>query len=148
MTEDKDIITDEDIMELDIEITRNLNETGKWARFIAVTMFVLAGLIFFLFLAFGSYWSYLISGFDDYGGGFGGRKSGLFILLMIALLIVGGIFVTAYYFLISFANKVRSGVEAQDIFQVNKGLNSLKIHFIIIGIFSALSVLASLLTLF
>jgi len=62
------------------------------------------------------------------------------IVIVICVVVVG----VTYYFLLSFANKMRVGLETENIEQVNGGLGALKTHMIIIGILLMLGLLNTL----
>ena len=129
-------------LELDSEATSHLVETSKWAKFIAVFMFSLAGIIILaFFLGAGSY----LTGQVGYLGlNSSSLLAGIFIVILVVIVVMGIIF----YFLLNFANKVRSGLETEDIEKVNTGLNSLRIYLVIATVFSALYVIIDLFKLF
>jgi len=136
----EDILSNEQDLDISGEAGNYLVEAGKWAKFIAVTFFVLTGLCALVLLFYGNALDNL--GVNIFGGS--GAGGVIIFVFLIAIAIV----VVTYYFLVVFANKIQSGILAEDIEQVNNGLNALRIHFVIIGILSGLSLLISLATLF
>lgn len=125
-------------LEFDSEATTYLVETSKWAKFIAIFMFSVAGLLILaFFLGAGTYFTRN----STYSGVNGSAVLTAFIIgIFIVIIIMGVIF----YFLLNFANKVRQGLETEDIEKVNTGLNSLRIYLIIGTVFSALYIIINL----
>jgi heme/copper-type cytochrome/quinol oxidase subunit 2 len=116
------IIAEEHELKIDGEISGYLLEAGRWSKFIAITFYILLGIAIAAIL--------LLKG-DIIGGYYRDQH---FTRLLIILGVSTVIIVTTLYFLIDFANKVKAGIETENIETVNKGLHSLKTYFIIIGI--------------
>lgn len=137
-----DLLTDETELTIEQEAKGYLFETAKWAKFIAISFFIITALVVLLVFVFGSdlsgRWSLL-------GGG---SDSAYFAGIVIGMLLVAGVVGVTYYFLLDFGTQIRRGLETEDIHTVNRGLKSLKTHFIIIGILSMLGVLGGLINLF
>ncbi len=119
---DEGIIAEEQELKIDGEISGYLLEAGRWSKFIAITFYILLGIIIA---------AALFSKGDIIGGDYGDQH---FIRLLIILGVSAVIVISTFYFLVNFANKVKAGIAAENIDTVNKGLHSLKTYFIIIGI--------------
>jgi len=133
-----DFLSSEGELEITQETSDYLIETTKWAKFIAVTFYILTILGILYVLIFGSYafrafGSYRRRALEDY-------ITMAIIVIVICVVVVG----VTYYFLLSFANKMRVGLETENIEQVNGGLGALKTHMIIIGILLMLGLLNTL----
>jgi hypothetical protein len=116
------IIAEEHEFKIDEETSGYLLEAGRWTKFIAITFYILLGIIIA---------AALFSKGDIIGGYYGDQH---YTRLLIVLGISTVIIVTTLYFLINFANKVKAGIAAENMETVNKGLQSLKTYFIIIAI--------------
>ena len=78
------------------------------------------------------------------GGYNEGIANSIYMVIVFVMILVAAVVGVTYYFLLSFANKMRVGIETENIDQVNGGLRALKVHYIIIGILLMLGILASL----
>lgn len=136
----EDILSSEHELGIDNEIPGYLIDTSKWAKFVAITFFVIIGLCILLFATFGSAIMNNLSPFRGYDS----EASQALVFGIIILLIVTAVVIVTYYFLLNFANKIRAGLESESIDMVNEGLRSLKTHFIIVTIISILALLSSL----
>ena len=137
-----DILSTEAELRIESETAGYLVETSKWAKFIAITFFIVTGLVILFFLSYSSALSGLYTRRSySYGSDY---EQGFFIGMVIVMILVVVIVGVTYYFLLNFANKMRSGVDTENIELVNNGLRSLKIHFVIIGILLILGVLVAL----
>jgi len=137
-----DLLTDETELSIEQEAKSCLFETAKWAKFIAISFFIITELVIFFVFIFGSD---LTGNWRRFGGG---SDSAYFAGIVIGMLLVAGVIGVTYYFLLDFGTQIRRGLETEDIHTVNRGLKSLKTHFIIIGILSMLGVLGGLINLF
>ena len=131
-----DLLSLETELQIGHDISGYLIETSKWAKFIAIAIYVLSALGSICILV---YLNYISDKFGAYARATMDRYFNMAILISSVFCIVVAV---TYYFLIVFANKMRAGLETEDIEQVNSGLNGLKIHFIIIGILMLLGVIA------
>ena len=136
-----DYLSSESELPITQETSGYLIETSKWAKFIAITFYVITGIAILIMLIWGSY---LFNTVGTYRSRVIENTITIAIISMIIATIVVAI---TYYFLLVFANKMRMGVETENIEQVNVGLGSLKVHFIIIGILLMLGIFYSLYTL-
>lgn len=133
-----DLLSSDGELQITQETGGYLIETSKWAKFIAITFYVLMGLAILVMLIYGSY---LFNSYRTFSSSIAENfMSVAIIALIVAVLVVG----VTYYFLLVFANKMRIGIESENIEQVNAGLGALKVHTIIIGILLMLGIIFSL----
>ena len=132
-----DYLSSTEELEITDETSGYLIETSKWAKFIAISFYVLCGIAIVLVFAYGST---LSNSFGSYGGRYQDQFAAIIFVLIIGAVIVG----VTWYFLLAFANKMRAGIQAQNIEQVNAGLNAMKIHLIIIGILLMIGIIYQL----
>ena len=135
-----DFLSSENELQISGETSGYLIETSKWAKFIAITFYILTGLALLVTLVWGSY---VFNTLSSYRRSAGDELTIAVVALILVAVVVG----VTWYFLLSFANKMRVGIETENIEQVNSGLNALKIHFIIVGILLTLGLLASVYSL-
>ena len=136
----EDLLASEGELRIDKNDSSSLVEMSKWAKFIAITFFTLVGICVLFLIIYGREIMYAFSAYS------GLVKDGdaFFATLIITLILAVGVIFITYYFLLNFANKMKTGIETENIDQVNRGLKSLRIHFIIIGILLMLGLLSSL----
>jgi hypothetical protein len=115
-------------------------DTSKWAKFVAVTFYVITGICILFFLSFGSD---ILNNFRVFRS-YDSEASQMLVFAIITLIFVVAVVIVTFYFLLNFANKIRAGIESENIELVNGGLRSLKIHLIIVSIVSMLMLLLSL----
>lgn len=131
-------------LQVDSEMREHFADGAKWSKFIAVTMFIACGIILLTGLAASSTLSGIFRRLGSFGS-FMGMGTGVFFLI---LLIGVGVFAMLFYFLFNFSLKIRSALTTGNSDSMNAGLSSLKIYFIITGIFGILSLLVTLYTIF
>jgi hypothetical protein len=138
-----DFLSSENELRIENETSGYLVETSKWAKFIAITFYILTGIVVLFFIVYGNYMSDTFGSADRYGSGseYGTRYFAVMTIVLVLIVAVVGV---TYYFLLSFANKMRAGIETENTDLVNNGLQSLKVHYIIIGILMMLGILLSL----
>lgn len=131
-------------LKMDTTITTSLHTTAKWTKFLAVLLFISAGLllIFLLVMSVGdsSYQLRRILGNLAYTG-----DTVMFVVAVFAIVTL--IFGIMGYFLLSFSKKTKSALVSENIEELNSGLRSLKISFVLYGVIAVLSLLASLFTI-
>lgn len=140
----KDHLTHMDL-EIDTQVRQQLNDAGKWSRFISIVMFIASGLILLFGIIGGAA---LNNVFDRLGSGYsvlGDLDGGIFIVIIALVAIVLAV---VYYFLFDFSNKVKTALLSESTSEFNKGLKSLKTYFIITTIFAIISLLSSVYNLF
>lgn len=140
--------TDQLLMDSDLSIDRDvtiqLTETAKWTKFIGITIYILCGLILLVALIAGSNFSSIFQKYDP-----SINFSDVDITVLVAVLvIVTAILCAAAYFLVNFSSKIKTGLITENLEVFNKGLNSLKLYFIIAAIIGILGLISELKTIF
>ena len=125
---------------LDYDGGNILRETVKWSRFLSIVGFVGIGLFILVVLGMGAtlmaLWSRALPGIEGWAG-----------LILVAVIIMLLIFGLLTFMLFRFSSMVRKGIESQDQALFNQGLKSLKVYFLITGIFTVLGLLFNVLSL-
>jgi hypothetical protein len=99
----------------------SLSQAGKWAKFLA---FVAGGIVLLAMLALLYNGSAALRGPDESGA----------VIFVAILLLFFFIIVTLIVLLFNFASKIKKGIAEQDIENIEKGMASLKVYFIIMGV--------------
>ena len=133
-------------LEIDDDTAASLKEAARWTKFISILMFCFCGLLL-LFLLFASASSNFADGLSSSVQQLGAvfRLNSL-VFLTAAIIVIVLIVLTIYYFLFHFSRKTKIAVIAQSTEELNKGLNSLKIYFIIYAALVILSISTSVFT--
>ena len=133
-------------LEIDHEVTDSMNEAAKWAKFISIAVFVFCGLMLLVLIAVsGQFMNGFSTSLKRYNGFLAGMNgSAFFAIFSVAILL----FVAVYYFLFDFSKKVKSALLSENTEELNKGINSLKIYFIIYAALGVLGIVSSIVTLF
>jgi hypothetical protein len=133
----------ESLIELNVDYDAGniLKETARWTKFISIIGIIGVALLLLCLLFAGTMITTLTSrmmpGFEGYAG----------ILISVVIIVVAilGLMVSLLY---RFSTNIKKGIETQDQEAFNKGLSSLKIYFIISGVFAVISLLANFGSLF
>ena len=131
-----DLLSDEQELRVDEETSGYLIETSRWTKFIAITIYSLTGIFALMLVFFGKFILDAMSLSRRYDI----LSQSLFTIAVWLIIFVLAVAVT-YYFLINFSNKIKAGIETENMETINDGLKSLKIHLIIIGIISGIKIL-------
>ncbi len=107
---------------LDQEKRTYLNSAAKWSKFIAITGFVLFGLIAIIYLFFGAIMG-TASAASELGLGVAP------ILMVIPMLLFIGLFIWFYLYLYKFATKMRMALEHEDDMSLTESFKNLKSYF-------------------
>jgi len=129
-------------MHLDYDGGNILKETVRWSRFLSVVGLIGLGvclLVTVLMLMGGA----LLTAFSQVMPGIEGFAG----VLLIFCLFVFGIVGILVWMLYRFSTLIRRGIEMQDQAIFNQGMKSLKIYFLISGIFAILGLLINLISL-
>ncbi len=134
-------------LQVDESAQASLRDTTKWTRFLAISSFVLMGLLFlclvFMFAFKGSL-SVAFSKSPELSrlGGMGTNVILSFItfIIVIALAIFG--FVT--YILMRFSTQTATGIDQQNQVALETGIGSLKTYMIINGVFAIIGIIGGL----
>jgi hypothetical protein len=129
-------------LEVDGDAGNHITNAGKWAKFIAIVMFVACGLGLMLLLAGSAAIDKLLDATYPTIGRYGLLGTGM---LVVAGLIAVTIFVYLFYLLFSFSQKAPAAVASEDKELLLKGFQSLKLYFIIS---TSLAILTLLFTLY
>lgn len=127
-------------MHLDYDGGNILRETVRWSRFLSVVSLIGLGICLLVMLLMGrvllAAFSQLFPGIEGFAG----------VLLIFCLLIVGivGVLVWMLY---RFSTLTRRGIEMQDQAVFNQGIKSLKIYFLMSGIFAIIGLVINLISL-
>ncbi len=144
-----DILNEEDqLTNLDLEIDSdaklNLTNAAYWARFISIFIFSMSAFVVLIMVLVSSAFT------EGFKRGFGRNLDILENfsggILIVVLLIVFLFIAVVYYFLYHFGIKTKEAMLTDNIELLNKGLNSLKIYFIIMGVLGILGILTTLST--
>jgi uncharacterized membrane protein (DUF485 family) len=115
-----------------------LLETAKWAKFLAILGIVFLSILVLVAL--------LIAFNPDMMRGSYLRELAMPVSIgIIVFSAIGGIYV---YHILNFAVKITKGVNENDIFLIEKGISSLKIYMILLGVYSMLGILFTLVLIF
>jgi hypothetical protein len=124
-------------MNLDYDGGQTLQEAVRWSKFLAIASIAGMGLLFLLFAGYGSY--YIAVNGQELSSALG-----IVWLVLIAILIYFAAWIVAAIVLLRFSRQVKRGISHQDQTLFNRGLKSLKITFVILGIISSLTLLLTL----
>jgi hypothetical protein len=127
-------------LSIDDSSQQSLEQSAKWARFLAIVFISCLGIgVIFLLIASKEITQNLFWRFGLFNLG-----NLIAVIILIVLLLVS-VFIT---FLLRFANFTLKGVKETNQEELEKGIGSLKVYFILAGLFGILSLLISLFTLF
>ncbi len=128
-------------MVLDEPSQQYLEQGAKWAKFLSI-VFIVGGTLAILVL--GLFGSYLISSLSPllYYGNMGGSWIMMIVVLFLALIF--GVFI---FFLYRFAHFTSKGVSESSQESIEKGVGSLKVYFVLVGLLGILGLLSSLIKL-
>jgi hypothetical protein len=113
-------------IEIGPETLKNLNITGKWTMFLAVSGFIFIGLIITLGLLTGTFLS-AFSQSDKTPG-----ISDIMLLACFSAVVV--IYFFPVFFLFRFSKHTSNAITALNSQELNKGIRYLKLYFVYIGI--------------
>jgi len=118
-------------LQVDMLGKAHLRETAKWARFLAITGFIGLGLVFIASMVV-TMNAEKTTGYKNYGDE---SITGAEVLgsLLGALMIVVLYFFPCY-FLLRFANKMRTALDSDDITSLNESFKNLKATFRYLGV--------------
>jgi hypothetical protein len=129
-------------LQVDDAAGKNLTSASKWARFLAIVVFVCVGLLLIIFLTYGQQ---ILNGISEVIPTMG-RSAGTGVL---AVIIIAALLIFVLMFLLfRGASLVIAGVRTKNQETLNNGLTSLKSYFIMWGILYIISTLFNLIGLF
>lgn len=129
------ILEDDSSLELRIDEPANelLGGAAKWARIMGYVGFGAVVLVL----------GFLMKIYSDIGLVSSGDRGFLGAVFIIAAVIIGLIL----YFLVNFGTKTIRGIQSGDVKDIEAGISSLKVFFIIMGVFGMISLLLNALAL-
>jgi uncharacterized membrane protein len=134
-------------LQLDEPAQASLRDTAKWTRFIAITSFILMGVILFLLVLTFMFKGAVTQAFSKSPelsqlGSMGSNV--LLTIIAFMSLIVITIFAFVTYILIRFSTQTARGIDRQDQVALETGIASLKTYMIINGVFAIIGLIAGL----
>ena len=132
-------------LQIDNDVRQQLYESARWSKFISIVMFVACGLILFFGIIGGTK---LFSIFRNAGSDYAFFDEFGAILIVVFLVVIVAVVALVYYFLFNFSQKIKTALLSENTEDLNAGLRSLKIFFIITTVFAILSLLNSVIQLF
>lgn len=138
---EQDHLSEMDI-KVDEKVRQQLYETSKWTKFISIVIFIVCGLMLLVGVIGGTAF---FSIFNRFGYGFLGDIGGAIIFVIVLIVVVTAL---VYYFLFDFSRKINNALVSESVTELNAGLKSLKVFFIITTVFAILSLLNTILKLF
>lgn len=109
----------------------HLNQTRKWANFLAIIGFISCGFLVLLAFFLGSIMSFLPNYDNVTSASFGAVGSGIFTFIY---LILAGICFLIYLYLYRFAKKLKIAINSNDNAQLEESFKNLKLYYRINGI--------------
>ncbi len=139
-----DLLTNIDL-ETDGQVRQQLYASARWTKFIAVAMFIVAGLILIIGIVSSASLGSTLRRFSRQYAIFGGYDGPFLIIVFIVVaVVIAGI----YSFLFNFSEKVKKALVAENKQDLNAGLRSLKIFFIVTTVIAILTLLNDIVNLF
>jgi hypothetical protein len=128
------------LFEMDIDSTDQayLLSVSKWTRMIAITGFVVCGLMLLLLAAFGSRIATLIASLSGLGQG---NLAGILIAVIIVVFAYAAIWL---YFLFKSSNLLKKGLQNRSAIDLAEGFKAMRIYFVLSMIISTISILGSI----
>lgn len=132
-------------LHIDNDVRQKLYETAKWSKFISIVMFVACGfMLLFGVLGGTAFLSIFKNMSSDYA--FMNEIGGAVIIVVV--LIIVAVIGLVYYFLFNFSQKIKAALVSDNTEDLNAGLRSLKIFFIISTVIAIISLLNNIFNLF
>lgn len=129
----------------------SLRDTAKWTRFLAITSYVLMGLMV-LFLGFMFMFKGAVTQAFNRSpelSGMGNLGSNVLLSILVLVIVIAlAIFAFVTYVLMRFSTQTAQGIDRQDQVALETGIASLKTYMIINGVFAILGLMGGLFQLF
>jgi Ca2+/Na+ antiporter len=129
-------------MDMDSTTQSHIYAVSKWTKFIAITAFVVLGLVLLAFAAYGREIATSISSLMSIGGG---NLAGAVLAIVLVVLLLVGFWM---YYLFRASSLLRKGLESRNTAVLAEGFNALRTYFIFSFIMSVLSLLSTLQSFF
>ncbi len=140
----KDVLAHSDL-QLDNPIKMRLAESAKWSKFIAIVLFIFAFIILIAGVFGGGV---LLAAFKRSESSMGNLANLGSAAIMIIFFVLASALGVMAYFLYNFSIKIKVAIDTDDPAIITEAFAALKIFFIISAVFTLLSLLNSILTLF
>ena len=127
---------------LDSVTQNHLLGISKWTKFISLSIAIAIALFIVAMLAIGSQF---LQAFSQYSFMMGSDSILVIVLIFLVIFAIMGVWL---YFLYRTSTKLRKGLETRSSTDIADGLKSLKIFFVISFVFSLLSLLTTITTMF
>jgi hypothetical protein len=132
-------------LQVDAEVTQHLKNSAKWGKFIAIIMFVVCALLLVLgiikikmvntILSRLTTSSYFVLGEQDD------------IVLIALVVVLAGMLAASYFLLLNFSVKIKKALQTDNVTELNAGLKSLKVFFIITTAFAMIGLVKDIIDL-
>lgn len=129
-------------MNMDSTTQSHLLSISKWAKFISITGFVIAGIVILLLAAYGPVIVKSFSVLFSFGDA---DLAGVLIAIVLVMLLIFGFWL---YFLFRTSSLLKRGLQNRDTAQLADGFKAMRIFFVFSFIISVLGILSALQTLF
>lgn len=116
----------------------HLSEAVKWARFLAIVGFVVCGLITLVGIFVPSIMANLSRPYDYEGGS--DITGGLKVFMALLYIGIAVVMFFPYYFLLKFANLMKTALNTDDQLTLNSSFQNLKIMFRYVGILTIIMI--------
>ena len=133
-------------LQVDAEVTQYLKNSAKWSRFIAIIMFVVCALLLVLGITKIKIVNTLLSRLTTNSYFVLGELDDA-VLIAIVLLLVA-LLAAIYILLFNFSVKIKRALATDNVAELNAGLRSLKVFFIITTVFAVMGLAKSIIDLF
>lgn len=128
-------------LQMDSEVRQQLSVAGKWSKFISILIFICCGILLIAGLAGGGDIVRELQNISPVYKNFSALEGGILIGIVVFVVLI---LVIMYYFLFNFSAKIKTALLSENSRELNSGLKSLKIYFIITTIIAIISLLGSL----
>ncbi len=132
-------------LQLDNPIKMRLAESAKWTKFIAIVLFISAAVILIAGIFGGGV---LLSVFGRSEGSMGNLANLGSVTIMIIFFAFASVFAVMAFFLYKFSSKIKIAIDTEEASMITDAFAALKIFFILAAVFTILSLLNSISTLF
>jgi hypothetical protein len=132
-------------LQADDQARLQLMETAKWSKFISITMFVFAGLILIGGVLGGAVMEGVLQQLGTRYNSLLGQGGAVIIIIAVLAAVV---FAGMYYFLFSFAQKIKNALLSENTEELNGGLKMLKTFFIISTVLAIAGLLINIVNFF
>jgi uncharacterized membrane protein YdbT with pleckstrin-like domain len=130
-------------MQLDAEAQSSLLSVSKWTNFIAITGFIIGGLVLALAAAYGTQ---ILQSFSELLSIGGNEEVAGVILVVIVIAIV--LVAVWLYFLMKASRLIKRGLSSRNSAIMADGFRAMRVYFVISFVISLLSLLSTLTELF